>query len=72
MFKVGDKVRVIEENLQYNDIDEYKMIKRFIDGNDDFFKVSYVFKYNIPYLEIEKSNGYRMSFFKNEIEKVEE
>ena len=72
MFKVGDKVRVIEENLQYNDIDEYNMIKRFIDGNDDFFKVSYVFKYNITYLEIEKSNGSRMTFFKNEIEKVVE
>ena len=53
MLKVGDKVRVIEENLQYKDIDDYNRIKRFIDGNNDFFKVSYVFKYNVSYFEIE-------------------
>ena len=72
MFKVGDKVRVIEENLQYKDIDEYNRIKRFIDGNNDFFKISYVFKYNVSYFEIEKSNGFRMTFFEKELEKVEE
>ena len=72
MFKVGDKVKVIEENLQYKDIDEYNRIKRFIDGNDDFFKVSYVFKYNVSFFEIEKSDGFRMTFFENELEKVVE
>ena len=72
MFKVGDKVRVIEENLQYKDIDEYNRIKRFIDGNNDFFKVSYVFKYNVSFFEIEKSDGFRMTFFENELEKVVE
>ena len=72
MFKVGDKVKVIEENLQYKDIDEYNRIKRFIDGNNDFFKVSYVFKYNVSFFEIEKSDGFRMTFFENELEKVVE
>ena len=72
MFKIGDKVRVIEENLQYKDFDEYNRIKRFIDGNNDFFKVSYVFKYNVSYFEIENSKGFRMTFFENELEKVEE
>ena len=72
MFKIGDKVRVIEENLQYKDNHEYYRIKRFIDGNNDFFKVSYVFEYNVSYFEIEKSNGFRMAFFEKELEKVEE
>ena len=72
MFKVGDKVKVIEENLQYKDIHEYNRIKRFIDGNNDFFEVSYVFEYNVSCFEIEKSNGFRMAFFEKELEKVEE
>ena len=71
MFKIGDKVRVIEENLQYKDIDEYNRIKRFIDGNNDFFKVSYVFKYKFYHFEIENSNGFRMTFFEKELEKME-
>ena len=72
MFKIGDKVKVIEENLQYENNEEYEKIKGFIEGYSDFFEVSYIYKYNDFLIEIKKSNGQCMPFFEKELEKVVE
>ena len=72
IFKIGDKVRVIKENLHFESTDEYIKIKEFLKGYNDFFEVSYIYKYNDSLLEIKKPNGKSMTFFENELEKVGE
>ena len=72
MFKVGDKVKVIEENLTYQNKEEYKKIKEFIKGYHDLFEVSYIYKYYDSLIEIKKPNGQFMPFFEKELEKVVE
>ena len=57
--------------MYYQSTQEHKNIKNFIKGYDDFFEVSYVYKYTDFLVEIKKKNGQRMPFFEKELEKVE-
>ena len=72
MFKVGDKVRVIEKNLSKECIDEYQTVKEFIGENKEFFSVVKIWEDDYCSVEISKQNGRKLSFSKYELEKVEE
>ena len=72
MLKVGDKVRVIEDNLCKEDTDEYQSAKDFIGENKEIFLVIEIWKNEHFPIVISKENGEKLLFSEYELEKVEE
>ena len=71
MLKVGDKVRVIEDNLCKEDMDEYQSAKEFIRENKEIFSVIDIIKGDPFPIAISNGKGEKLSFSENELEKVE-
>ena len=71
MLKVGDKVRVIEDNLCKEDMDEYQSAKEFIMENKEIFSVIDIIKGDRFPIAISNGKGEKLSFSENELEKVE-
>ena len=72
MLKVGDKVRVIEDNLCKEYMDEYQSAKDFISKNKEIFSVKEINKGERFPIAISNGKGEKLSFSENELEKVEE
>ena len=72
MLKVGDKVRVIEDNLCKEDTYEYQSAKDFIGENKEIFLVIEIWKNEHFPIVISKENGEKLLFSEYELEKVEE